>query len=91
MGQSAYETQGLWEVRDRCHNPRWTKAQRQGSIARALKSNYTTSKEEGALLVTRAPHKDLLVGEVLGPTQEDKVGAVMSVSKKKKKKTWLLE
>lgn len=44
-------------------------AQRQGSIARALKSKYTTSKEEGALLVTRAPHKDLLVGEVLCPTQ----------------------
>lgn len=69
VGQFTYETQGLWEVRDRCHNPRWTKAQGRESITRMLKSNYFMSREGGALLVPRPPHKDLLIGEALYPGQ----------------------
>lgn len=62
VGQPAYETQGLQEVRDSSHNPR------QEGITRPLKSNSTISRDGGALPVTKAPHKDHLV-EVLCLTQ----------------------
>lgn len=74
MGQFTYETQGLWEVRDRCHNPRWTKARGGAGGAREkhnkgaeIKLLYV--KGRGSLGGPRPPHKDLLIGEVLYPEQ----------------------